>query len=405
MSLETIHIILNVIMIFAALYLICIGAFTYGLWFKSGTHRVISTDRNFYRHFDRPQGAEKSHPIEGDFSTSLRSARNDVSILIAARNEGTNIEKLLQSLYNQSFDKKYFEVILIDDHSIDDTSEVSERFRVLHPEMNLKVLKAIGSGKKQAISQALHAAENELVMVTDADCELPERWIEVMVDYFMSHNLKMLLGPVLLSPANTLFEKLQVLEHLSLIASTAGSAAIGMPVMCNGANMMYDRQAALDVEKYRTDMKIASGDDMFLMEQFIKHYGSQSVKFLLDNEAIVMTSTMPNLKAFFRQRKRWASKTKAYTNWKIIATALIVLMFNLSIVFFFAAGVFMPVFWVFFVLYVILKTLIDFPILKRITHFMQQQKLLRWMFPLEFVYPFYVVFTAFSGLVTNVKWK
>jgi len=31
MSLETIHILLNIIMIFAALYLICIGAFTYGL--------------------------------------------------------------------------------------------------------------------------------------------------------------------------------------------------------------------------------------------------------------------------------------------------------------------------------------------------------------------------------------
>ena len=31
MSLETIHIILNVIMVFAALYLICIAAFTYGL--------------------------------------------------------------------------------------------------------------------------------------------------------------------------------------------------------------------------------------------------------------------------------------------------------------------------------------------------------------------------------------
>ena len=215
----------------------------------------------------------------------------------------------------------------------------------------------------------------------------------------------MLLGPVLLSPANTLFEKLQVLEHLSLIASTAGSAAIGMPVMCNGANMMYDRQAALDVEKYRTDMKIASGDDMFLMEQFIKHYGSKSVRFLLDNEAIVKTETMLNLRAFFRQRKRWASKTKAYTNWKIIATALIVLLFNLSIVFFFGAGFFMRVFWVFFVLYVIMKTLIDFPILRRITHFMKQQKLLFWMFPLEFIYPFYVVFTAFSGIFSNVKWK
>ena len=331
--------------------------------------------------------------------------RNDVSILIAARNEGKNIEKLLQSLYNQSFDKKSFEVIIVDDHSVDETFEVSERFRVLHPELNLKVLKATGSGKKQAISQALHTAENELVMVTDADCELPEHWIEVMVDYFQNHDLKMLLGPVLLSPANTLFEKLQVLEHLSLIASTAGSAAIGMPVMCNGANMMYDRKAALGVEKYRTDMKIASGDDMFLMEQFLKHYGNKSISFILDNQAIVKTATTPNLKAFFRQRKRWASKTKAYTNWKIIATALIVLMFNLSIVFFFAAGFFMKVFWCFFLLYVILKTLVDFPILKRITTFMQQRSLLWWVFPLEFIYPFYVVFTAFSGLFSNVKWK
>ena len=283
MSLETIHIILNIIMIFAALYLICIGAFTYGL--------------ALYR-----------HRVETMCTSSLRYG---VSVLIAARNEGKNIETLLQSLYNQSFDKEKFEIIIVDDHSTDETSEVSENFRILHPEMNLKVLKATGNGKKQAISQALHTADNELVMVTDADCELPEHWIKVMVDYFLSHDLKMLLGPVLLSPAKTLFEKLQVLEHLSLIASTAGSAAIGMPVMCNGANMMYDRKAALDVEKYRTDMKIASGDDMFLMEQFIRHYGSESVKFLLDNKAVVKTATMPNLTAFFRQRRRWASKTKA----------------------------------------------------------------------------------------------
>ena len=365
-------------MIFAALYLLCIAAFTYGLFVLSRPSRVISTV------------AERCEKI---------------SVLIAARNEGKNIEKLLLSLYNQSFNKEFFEVIIVDDHSDDDTSAVVESFISSHPEMNLKLLKATGSGKKQAISQALHAAENEIILVTDADCELPEHWIEVMANYFINHDLKMLLGPVLLSPANTLFEKLQVLEHLSLIASTAGSAAIGMPVMCNGANMMYDRQAALDVEKYRTDMKIASGDDMFLMEQFIKHYDSKSVRFILDNEAIVKTATMPDLKAFFRQRRRWASKSKAYTNWKIIATALIVLMFNLSIVFFFAAGFFMRVFWVFFVLYVIMKTLIDFPILRRITHFMKQQKLLFWVFPLEFIYQFYVVFTAFSGLFSNVKWK
>lgn len=378
MSLETIHIILNIIMIFAAMYLICIGAFTFGLFMLSHSRHVISAE------------AKRS---------------GEISVLIAARNEGKNIEKLLQSLYNQSFNKESFEVIIVDDHSDDNTFDIVEEYKLSHPEMNLKVLRAIDNGKKHAISQALHAAENEIVMVTDADCELPARWIETMACHFKEKNLKMLLGPVLLSPADSLFEKLQVLEHLSLIASTAGSAAIGMPVMCNGANMMYDRQAALEVEKYRKDMDIASGDDMFLMEQFLKHHGSRSVSFLLDNQAVVKTATMPDLRAFFRQRRRWASKTKAYTNWKIIATAFIVLMFNLSIVFFFAAGFFMNVFWVFFVLYVIMKTLIDFPILKRITYFMQQQRLLLWMLPLEFVYPFYVVFTAFSSLFTKVRWK
>lgn len=377
MSLETIHILLNIIMIFAALYLICIGAFTYGLTILS---------RNYNR------------------DAILRQAKK-VSVLIAARNEGKNIEKLLQSLYNQTFDKENFEVIIVDDHSDDDTIGISESFKVSHPEMSLKLLKATGSGKKQAISQALHAADNEVVIVTDADCELPAKWIEKMLAFYIAKDLKMLLGPVLLSPADTLFEKLQVLEHMSLIASTAGSAAIGMPVMCNGANMMYDRKSALTVEADRTDMKIASGDDMFLMEQFIARYGSQAIGFFLNREVIVKTATMPNLKAFFRQRTRWTSKTKAYTNWKIIATALSVFLFNLSIVFFFVAGFFMPVFWCFYVLYVILKTLIDYPIIRRISAFMKQKKLKFWTLPLEFIYPLYVVFTAIAGMFTKVRWK
>ena len=377
MSLETIHILLNIIMIFAALYLICIGAFTYGLTILS---------RNYNR------------------DAILRQIKK-VSVLIAARNEGKNIEKLLHSLYNQTFDKENFEVIIVDDHSDDDTFGISESFKVSHPEMSLKLLKATGSGKKQAISQALHAADNEVVIVTDADCELPEKWIEKMLAYYIAKDLKMLLGPVLLTPADTLFEKLQVLEHMSLIASTAGSAAIGMPVMCNGANMMYDRKSALNVEKDRTDMKLASGDDMFLMEQFIARYGSKAIGFFLNREVIVKTATMPNLKAFFRQRTRWTSKTKAYTNWKIIATALSVFLFNLSIVFFLVAGFFMPVFWCFYVLYVILKTLIDYPIIRRISAFMKQKKLKFWTLPLEFIYPLYVVFTAIAGMFTKVRWK
>lgn len=367
---------MNIILVFSGLYILCIGAFTFGIYniFSNGNIRNDKTNKK-------------------------------VSILIAAKNEEQNILKPLQSLVNQLFDKNNFEIIIIDDNSTDLTFEVVSEFMKRHPDLKIRLVKAEGCGKKQAVSQALHLAENEVIMVTDADCELPPRWIEKIVSFMVTNDLKMVLGPVLLSPCDTFFEKIQVLEHLSLIASTAGSAAIGMPVMCNGANMAYDRLAALEVEKYRTDMNIASGDDVFLMEQFSKHYGSRSIDFLMDMDAIVKTLSMPDLKSFFRQRRRWVSKTKAYTSWKIIVTALVVLMFNLSIVGLFVGGFFHPAFFLVFALFTLMKFMVDYPILRKITDFMNQRELMKWAFPLEFVYPFYVVFTAFSGIFLKVKWK
>ena len=376
MNLELLQILLNIILIISSLYLVCIFAFTYGLY-----------------------------NLKERFFTFNKKNDLKVSILIAARNEDNNIERLLKSLYNQTFTKDLFEVIIIDDHSKDNTLLIIENFIKENNDINIKIFNAEKEGKKFAISQALHLAHNELVIVTDADCVLKTTWIESIVNFYKEKKCKMILAPVLLSPAETFFEKIQVLEHLSLIGSTAGSANIGFPVMCNGANMAYEREAALELEKYRKDFNIPSGDDMFLMEQFIKNYGHQSVKFLLSKSAIVETKTCKTVSEFFRQRRRWVSKTKAYTSWKILATAFIVLFFNLSIVSLFVSAFFIPALWSLYFLLTLLKLFIEFPLLKNITTFMNQSGLLKWSLPLEFVYPFYVVFTAISGMLINVKWK
>ena len=376
MNLELLQILLNIVLIIAASYIVCITAFTIGL----------------YRLKERTYFFNKKIPIK-------------VSVLIAARNEEDNIEKLLESLYNQSFDKNLFEVIIVDDHSEDKTKKIIEDFVNKNKDFNIRVLDSEGSGKKAAISQALHSAVNELIIVTDADCILNLSWIESIVGFYQENKCKMILAPVLLSPANSLFEKMQVLEHLSLIGSTAGSASIGFPVMCNGANMAYDREAALEVEKYRHDFNIPSGDDMFLLEQFVKNFGYNNVKFLLSKSAVVKTSTCKTISDFFKQRRRWVSKTKSYTNWKIILTALIVFFFNLSIISLLLSAFFIPALWSLYILLTLLKFFVDYPLLKSITNFMNQEKLMKWMLPLEFIYPFYVVFTAVSGILLNVNWK
>lgn len=376
MNLELLQILLNIILIISALYLVCIFAFTYGLY-----------------------------NLKERFFTFNKKNELKVSVLIAARNEENNIERLLKSLYNQTFEKDLFEVIIIDDHSKDNTLLIVENFIKENNDINIKIFCAEKEGKKFAISQALHLAHNDLVIVTDADCVLKTTWIESIVNFYKEKKCKMILAPVLLSQAETFFEKIQVLEHLSLIGSTAGSANIGFPVMCNGANMAYEREAALEVEKFRKDFNIPSGDDMFLMEQFVKNYGHQSVKFLLSKSAIIETKTCKTVSEFFRQRRRWVSKTKAYTNWKILTTAFTVLFFNLSIVSLFVCAFFIPALWSLYFLLTLLKFFIDFPLLKCITSFMNQSSLLKWTLPLEFIYPFYIVFTAISGMLINVKWK
>lgn len=384
MCLDVVSILLIVLIISVVAYLFCIGSFTFG----------------FYRL--KRTSLEMSKGIKNHSSDAVPNLKS-VSILVAARNEEENIERLLQAVYNQSFNKYNMELVIVDDHSTDDTYYIVERFIQSHKDLKIKLVRAKEEGKKKAVSEALHYADNEIVLVTDADCDFSSEWLPSMLSYFVNNDLKMLLGPVQLSPANTLFEKLQVLEHLSLIGSTAGSVSIGMPVMCNGANMMYCRSSAIDVERFRTDMDIASGDDMFLMEQFVAHYGSGSVGFLLDRDAIVRTRTMPDIKSFVRQRRRWASKTKSYTNVKIIATALIVLMICLSMALTFLGGFFNPMLWVVYFISVIVKSLIDYPLLSMITSFTKQRQLLSWVLPLECIYPFYVVIIGLSSLLPCSK--
>ena len=95
MNFELLQILLNIVLVITALYLICIAAFTFGLF---------NLKEKFYNY-------DKKNIIK-------------VSVLIAARNEENNIKKLLESIYNQSFSKELFEVIIVDDHSTDNTKNI-----------------------------------------------------------------------------------------------------------------------------------------------------------------------------------------------------------------------------------------------------------------------------------------
>lgn len=94
-----------------------------------------------------------------------------VSVVIPARNEATNLRRLLPSLFRQAY--PHFEVIVYDDGSDDGTSDVLRELA----EPRLTALRGEGPppgwiGKVHALFQATRGAAGEVYLFLDADAEL-----------------------------------------------------------------------------------------------------------------------------------------------------------------------------------------------------------------------------------------
>ena len=154
-----------------------------------------------------------------------------------------------------------------------------------------------------------------------------------------------------------------------------------------------------------TGKDFASGDDVFLLQTITRKYGQESVHFIKDSRSLVKTKPPKNIIQFFSQRIRWASKAKAYqTSWTVMVP-LTIALFNLMLAASYVAGLFNPLFFLIFLLFVILKFLADMPLLFDFLRFSNKRG---WRFlalPLEFVYPFYISVAAFLSLFVRYNWK
>jgi cellulose synthase/poly-beta-1,6-N-acetylglucosamine synthase-like glycosyltransferase len=328
-----------------------------------------------------------------------------VSILVAVRNEESNIFNLIQNLSKQYYPLEKIQIIIADDHSEDSTKSKINEAQNAFPDLNLMHFSAIGTGKKSALSEALELALGDLVLVTDADCRPGPFWVSQMVASYREGNAKLLLGPVLFDPANTIFEKIQTLEFISLMGSTAGAAGIGLPMMGNSANLGFDRNAVINAGGFNASSGFSSGDDVFLLMNIIKNYGRKSVRFVFSEQAIVSTLPLSSMSAFLSQRLRWVSKSVGYKRPEIILPALIVFLFNFLLLSMLFSAVFYPFMALIFLLFILLKYLVDYPLLHAASGFMKRRNLLLFSLPIEFIYPFYAVIIGLAGNFVKVKWK
>lgn len=319
-----------------------------------------------------------------------------VSVVVTCRNEEKALPRLLSCLSRQTYQD--FELILVDDHSTDHTLQIMKE--ATHA--NVICIQAQKQGKKSAQAEGILTASGDLIITTDADCEPVAEWVSTIAQFQCSNPSHLIICPVELKPDKSFFSRLQQFEFVSLVAAGAGAAGAHYPIMCNAANMAFTKDAWLASRK---DLKQEeqSGDDIFLLQSIKKKGGIISV--LKSEKAFVRTKAAKNLREFIRQRRRWAGKSTAYTDFALIATACIIFatcFLQLSLL---IAGCFNVLYFYFFVFFFVLKYWTDSRFLQEASSMFRLPQIWIYSFFLSLVYPFYIVFTAISALLFKPqKW-
>lgn len=196
-----------------------------------------------------------------------------VSVIIPMRNEETNIKNLLSYLLLQNYPHNLFEIIVIDDHSSDNS--LQEALNIKSNIIRTIILPEGLTGKKKAIQYGIDQSNGDLILTCDADCVITNNWIVSHVSYHEKFSPVMLSGPVS-GIYNHGFSKIQSLEMFGLMGSTAGAAALSHNIMCNGANLSFKKEIYPEIRQIYNH-NISSGDDMFILQQLKKNTGQEFI--------------------------------------------------------------------------------------------------------------------------------
>lgn len=346
-------------------------------------------------------------------TVALKSAdvsKTLITVIIPARNEAKNIALCLQSVAHQNYPIDLFEIILIDDHSEDDTVAIANKLGI----ENLRIIDLkdyikgdqINAYKKKAIEVAIAEAKGELIVCTDADCRVGEDWLSLFAHCYEKTNAKFIAGPVLFDNEQSLFQRFQSLDFVGMMLITAAGIEGKYLYMCNGANLAYPKAIFEEVDGFAGVDGLASGDDMLLLQKIAEKHPN-AIHYLKAETAAVLTEAMPTLQSFIGQRRRWASKSGAYRGWNTQLQLGLVWLFHLSFVFSLCLLPFygLDALWL-LLAQVMIKAFADYFLLQAASTFFNKKELMKIFIPALFLHIWYIVWVGVLGLMPKgYVWK
>jgi glycosyltransferase involved in cell wall biosynthesis len=156
-----------------------------------------------------------------------------VSIVVCFKNEEKNISRLLDFLCEQDYPD--YEIIMVDDYSDD----ASVEFIAAYDDPKIKLIKAGINipGKKAALETGIKHAKNNIIALTDADCEGNLDWLKHIVKSVPDNGC--VLGYAPIYPSDSIVSIFASYESWLTGVQYLSYAILKNPYMGVGRNMAY----------------------------------------------------------------------------------------------------------------------------------------------------------------------
>jgi cellulose synthase/poly-beta-1,6-N-acetylglucosamine synthase-like glycosyltransferase len=335
--------------------------------------------------------------VKSHNSISL-SPNTTFTIIVPFRNEAENLPVLLDSFSKLNYPMHWINVILVDDESKEKFEAPSFKFQI----SIIDNIRLTNSPKKDAIVTAMNVVNTDWVITTDADCVVHTNWLLTLDNYIRNHEVAMLAGAVTYDCKNSFIHQFQQLDLASLQGATIGSFGTGKGFMCNGANLAYTKTLFQELNGFDGNGKIASGDDVFLLQKAVAKFPGK-VQYLKSENNIVTTKPLNDWKSLFHQRVRWASKTTSYQSGFGKLLGIVVLTGNLCWLLAVGSCAFglVPIENV--IVLSLLKLSVDAVLILKTNTFLGNKT--RYFILGSLLYPFFSVCVAFYSLLGKYEWK
>ena len=218
---------------------------------------------------------------------SQSNSQPPVSIIICAKNEAQNLQKVLPSILEQDYPE--YEVVVVNDNSTDDSEDVLKRLKAQYSHLYHTYIpqgtKNL-SRKKLGITLGVKATKYDALLFTEIDSRpISKKWVANMARHF-SEKKTIVLGFCAFGKQKGFLPKFASFDYFFSNLQMMSMALFKQPYGANGRNLAYLKKHFDSQKGYSKHRFLQIGeDDLFVNEVATK----RNIAIELSPESIIKT--------------------------------------------------------------------------------------------------------------------